>query len=169
MDTFENTNHKNYSMNQSKVNEDNYKGFTPNNPCSINLGKTVYYFNKKPNKNSNISHSNVNKKNNVIFESCNILRNRSFKITNKADGSQLLLLNIKLKNLKPNKFLLLGVLIYENNKLYSFKVKKFSTFGLNNIKCKNIYAGQFSFLFSDKKPLKDKSIKIKFVHNYVNF
>lgn len=139
-----------------------------NDSCNINLGKTIYYFKKETKYNLLLDAPHFNYKKDIVFSPCDISQNNSVEIDNTC-SSRLLIFNVKLKNVCPNKLLVFGVLVYENNNLYSFKAKKLSTLGLSYNKCKNIDAGKFSFLFYDNQPFKQKKLNIKFIYNYVMF
>jgi len=169
MDNFTNTNIKNPIIEESKEYENNSLPVNSdiNNSCNIDLGKIIYYFEDITNDKYSLNNLSCNEKKynlspSYIFQDPGDWNNNNF------DG-RLLSLNLKLKNVRPNKLVVLGVLVYENNKLYTFKVKKLSTLGLSYNKCKNIDAGKLDFLFYDDKPFSQKNLKVKFIYNYVMF
>lgn len=142
MDNYENENDNLYTCQEYNDLEKQDTSLNSNisNSCNIKLRETIYYPSKK--------NRNVRMKNNC------------------ADG-KLLVLNVKLKNICPNKILILGALVYDNNNLYAFKTKKLSTLGFSYNKCKNINSCKFSFMFHDYKPSNEKKLKVKFMYQYV--
>lgn len=170
MNNSKNTNTKDSIIEESKEYENNSVPLNSNinNACNINLGKTIYYFKDITDAKSSFDNFLCTEKKDMAFTPCDILQNHSIDVNNAYD-SRLLILNVKLKNVCPNKLLVIGILVYENDKLYTFKAKKFSTLGLSHNKCKNIDAGKFSFLFYDKRPFNHKKLKVKFIYDYVMF
>lgn len=164
-----NTNKKDSLIEESKEYENNPMPLNSNinNVCNINLGKTIYYFEDITNDKYSSDNLSCNETKYSLCPS-NIFQDPNAWDNDTCD-SRLLSLNVKLKNVRPNKLVVLGVLVYENNRLYTFKAKKFSTLGLSYNKCKNIDAGKFSFLFYDKRPFAHKNLKVKFIYNYVMF
>lgn len=168
MDNSKNTNTKKYIIKDSTKHKNNFKTLNPNtnNPCKITLGKTIYFFRNKSDINTFGDDFNCDEKIDITFTPCDIVENTSVNIENPYD-SRLLVFNVRLKNIHPDKSLILRVLVYENSKLYAFKAKKFSTLGLSYSKCKNIDSGKFSFIFYGDKPLSQRKLKVKFSYNYV--
>lgn len=82
---------------------------------------------------------------------------------------RLLVLHVNLKNICPNRIIIVGVLIYENGRLYAIKAKKVRTGSSFHQSLENFDAGEFCFLFQEEHPYKQHTFKTKVISHYVNF
>ncbi|NMM64036.1 hypothetical protein HBE96_15420 [Clostridium sp. P21] len=83
-----------------------------------------------------------------------------------TNQGRLLFLHVNLKNICPNKIIVVGVLIYENDKLYASKVKKMPTGYSSDCKYKDFDAGKFCFVFEEKEICKHRKFKAKVIYHY---
>lgn len=101
----------------------------------------------------------------VTYSKCQLSKTETKEITLDCTG-RLLEVNVILKNICPNKFVSVGVLVYENNKLLSLKVRKLSTDDDRNC-IKSLNAGKFCFVFDDSPCPASRTFTVKIVANYI--
>lgn len=98
----------------------------------------------------------------VHYETCDLIKTTEFNDVTLNCIGRLLEVNVKLKNVCPDKQVSVGVLVYENTKLLSLKVCKVSTHGKNCIS--ELDAGKFCFVFNDSSltcpPARTFTVKI---------
>jgi hypothetical protein len=85
-----------------------------------------------------------------------------------CDG-RLLFVHVNLKNICPNKIIVVGVLVYEDDKLYAFKVKKMFTGYCCDCECKDLDAGRFCFILEENELCSQRKVRTEVVSHYVNF
>ena len=109
-----------------------------------------------------------NSKKDICFDPCETVKKEFINVSPNCNG-RLLVLHVNLKNICPNKMIVVGVLIYENNKLYALKVKKIHTGDFHDCKCRDLNAGKFYFVFKDDELCKKREFKVKVMSNYIKF
>lgn len=134
--------------------------------CNKNLGKFTFKA-KHCENNSWVDECCCNEIKDVCFSDCEVIKKECMEVCPKCNG-RLLNLQVKLKNICPNRLIVVGVLIYENNKLYAFKVKKLHT-GFFNCNCKDFNAGEFCFIFKENDLCENRRFTAKVIHHYVRF
>ena len=132
----------------------------------FNLGETVHFAEEGPSTSHTTSSNGLNENQDIVFMSWDILQKEAIEIEPSSEG-RMLSLQVNLKNIHPDRILVVGALIYENSKLYAFKVKKLSTIGLSESQCKSINGGEFSFIIDESRPWKQRKFKVRLITHYV--
>ncbi|AKN32537.1 hypothetical protein Ccar_17390 [Clostridium carboxidivorans P7] len=124
-----------------------------NKSCHRNLGNFV--FNTQCCSNDNPDSNDC----------CNDKPKKCINLHKTFEG-RLLFLHVNLKDICPNKTIVVSVLIYENDKLYAYKVKKMFTGSLDSCKCKEFDAGKFCFVIQENCICNERKFKAKVIYNY---
>lgn len=155
-------------MNTDDFNENNSLDKHHIESCKINLGEFFINAPCCPDISPPSDNCCCNTKQDICFSPCDIVKKECIDVCPSCEG-RLLILHVNLKNICPNKIIAVGVLIYENKKLYAFKVKKMPTGCFDGCKNKNFDAGEFCFVFPEDQLCQKRKFKVKVMSHYVEF
>lgn len=103
----------------------------------------------------------------VHYDKCDFEETKDITTTVNCVG-RFLEVNVTLTNICPQKYINIGVLVYEKGKLVTFKVCKFFTDATAGTCLTNAFAGKFCFTFDEATACPDaRDFTIKIVANYV--
>lgn len=101
----------------------------------------------------------------VNYERCQLTADRTIETTVNCVG-RFLDVNVTLRNVCPNKFVNVGVLVYEGTRLVTFKVCRFFTNGGTDC-IPSVNAGRFCFVFDEPSCPPARTFTVRVVANYV--
>lgn len=136
--------------------------------CRKNLGE--FFLNAPCCLNTNLPADDCccTTKKDVCFTTCDIVKNECIDTCPRCEGG-LLILHVNLKNICLNKIIVVGVLLYENKKLYALKVKKITTGCSSYGKYGDFDAGEFCFVFPEDQLCQRRKFEVRVISNYVKF
>ena len=103
----------------------------------------------------------------VNFEKCQLTANETITTTITCVG-RFLDIDVILKNVCPNKVIDIGVLVFENDKLITFKVCTFFTDSSGDACIASVNAGKFCFVFEEPTACPPaRTFTVKVVANYI--
>ena len=103
----------------------------------------------------------------IEIPSCELMSSRDISFKLDCQG-RLLKVKAKVQGVCPNKNVTVGVLVFENNKLLTFKVREVFTGGRAGDKCRDLDLGDFCFVFKEDNPCSSRCFNIKVIANYTN-
>lgn len=127
-----------------------------NKSCRENLGEFIF--------NAQCS-SDINP---TSDDCCNNTSKECVNLNQSCEG-RILILHVNLKNICPNKMIVVSVLVFENNRLYASKVKKMTTDSFDDCKCRDFDAGKFCFILQENHLCHGRKLKAKVISHYTKF
>lgn len=103
----------------------------------------------------------------ISFEQCEVIAKKNIK-TYISDTGRLLIVNVRLCNVVPNKAIAVGILVFQDGILKGFKARKVYTEQGSNIRLKNISAGKFLFVLPDENLCDTSDIEVKIITHYTD-
>ena len=107
----------------------------------------------------------TNNEKETTFGFCEICKVDDLSVDLKCLG-RVLRLNVTINNVCPNKNVVVGILIFEDNKLKAVKVKEVNTCGLTV--CSPVNAGQFCFVFKEEDLCRRRTFRVKAIAHYTD-
>lgn len=106
-----------------------------------------------------------NNEKDTTFAFCEICKTDELSVDLKCLG-RVLRLNVTINNVCPNKNVVVGILIFEDDKLKAVKVKEVNTCGLTA--CSPVKAGQFCFVFKEEDLCRRRTFTVKAIAHYTD-
>ena len=107
----------------------------------------------------------TNNEKDTTFGFCEVCKVDDLSVDLKCLG-RVLRLNVTINNVCPNKNVVVGILIFEDNKLKAVKVKEVNTCGLTV--CSPVNAGQFCFVFKEEDLCRRRTFRVKAIAHYTD-
>ena len=104
----------------------------------------------------------------ITFEQCEVVAKKNLK-TYISDTGRLLIVNVKLCNVLPNKTIAVGILVFQDGVLKGFKARKVYTGEKSKMIFKNINGGMFTFVLPDENICYTADVEVKIVTHYTDF
>ena len=103
----------------------------------------------------------------IEIPSCELIHSKDINFNLDCQG-RLLKVKARVQGVCPDKTVTVGVLIFENNKLLTFKVREIFTGGRTGDRCRDLDIGEFCFVFKEDNPCSSRCFTVKVIANYTN-
>ena len=103
----------------------------------------------------------------IKFDCCEISQNKDIDVSMHC-LARMLTVNVNIKDICPNKKIIVAVLVFEDNKLKGIKAREVFTKGECGCKCVDVCAGEFCFVFKEDDLSRCRNFRVKVISHYTD-